>query len=73
MDVLDMIIPKKVSHRLRDSDFEQIYTLITYRQLSVEQSVLVDGGVALCDPGEPVAGAALAVHAAVEHWRVWVS
>ena len=48
-------------------------THYTNRQFSVEQPVLVDGGVALCDPGEPVAGAALAVHAAVEHRRVGVA
>ena len=44
----------------------------THRQFSVEEPVLVDGGVALGDPRQPVARPALAVHAAVEHRRVRV-
>ncbi len=45
----------------------------TYWKLSVEQSVLLDGRVALSDPGQFVARPTLAVYATVEHWSVWIS
>ena len=46
---------------------------LAYRQLSVEQSVFLDHGVALGDPRQLVVCRALAVHSAVEDGGVGVS
>ena len=47
--------------------------VFSYREPAVEELVLVDGGEALCDPRDGVAGLALAQHLAAEHRRVRIS